>query len=377
MAKPRDNTRKSALRRYRQRGGAGAPPGQIDLPPEAKQSKVRLLSYDSDELVQIENCSIDQIRDELGKRTVTWIDIIGLGTQELYQQIGDLFDIHRLALSDVAHAPQRPKVDSYADHIFLIAQVPMHGNDGATGQVSFFLGKNYVISWQEFPGRGFAAVQERLQDSTRAIRSSGPDYLFYALLDSVIDASFPTLMHLGDKLDTLEERIYDRAETQVITQLHRVRRRVRHLRSVMWPLREAVNSLIVSHDKLISAEVRIYLRDCYDHTFQLLDTLEIYRETCSDLRDYYSTEVSNRMNEVMKVLTIIATIFIPLSFIAGVYGMNFDPEISEANMPELKWRWGYPLVLGIMATVAIGQLAFFRWRGWLGKPQKGKRAKSK
>lgn len=366
MKKTQGKRQAKRIRRYRQRGGPGAPPGQIELHPDAVESSIQVTSYGPKEVVEYPDCKFEQIEEILGQRAVTWIDIVGLGSHELFQQIGELFGIHRLALSDVAHTPQRPKVESYTDHIFLVTQVPMEGGAGDTGQVSFFLGKNFVISWQEFPGRRFSAVRERLNTASRSIRRSGADYLLYSLLDAVIDAWFPSLTSIGDELDDLEELIHTRTESRVINRLHSVRRHIRNLRSMMWPLREAVHALMVGHEELIGEEVRVYLRDCYDHTFQLLDSLEIYRESCSDLRDYYSTEISNRMNEVMKVLTVIATLFIPLSFIAGVYGMNFDSGVSPLNMPELKWRWGYPAVLLLMVSVAVGQLMFFRRRGWIG-----------
>ncbi len=353
-------------RRYGQRGVPGARPGSIEIHPEAKPSTIHLTSYGPDKVVEFNDCTIEQVREVLGQRAVTWIDIVGIGSPETFEQFGKLLNLHRLALSDVAHAPQRPKVEDYPEHIFVVAQVPMKGTRGETGQVSFFLSKNYVVSWQEFPGREFAAVHERLQHRGRPIRQLGADYLLYALLDAIVDAFFPKLGELGDQLDDLEEKIYDDAEPSMVVELHDVRRQVRHLRSVMWPLREAVSVLMNNHGWMISKEVSVYLRDCHDHTFQVVDTLELYRESCADLRDYYNTEVSNRLNEVMKVLTIIATIFMPLSFIAGIYGMNFDPEVSKFNMPELKWRWGYPMALSLMAAMAVGQLLFFRWRGWLG-----------
>ena len=196
------------------------------------------------------------------------------------------------------------------------------------------------------------------------------DYLLYALLDAVIDAYFPALETIGETLDDLDEEMESGATSAIVGRIHGVRHDVRLLRRIIWPLREAVDSLITDHEWLIGPDTGVYLRDCHDHAIQIIDTLENYREACSDLRDYYSTEVSNRMNEVMKVLTVIATIFIPLSFIAGVYGMNFDPEVSTLNMPELRWRWGYPVALGLMGAVAAGQLLFFRWRGWLGKSAK-------
>jgi magnesium transporter len=304
-----------------------------------------------------------------------WIDIVGMGDAELIEQVGRELGLHRLALEDVVNVPQRSKVEHYDDKLFVVTQMPCPVGAQEVRQISFFASKDYVLSWREHPSSCFDAVRERLQVAGRPLRKSQTDYLLYALLDAVIDAYFPSLETIGNTLDELDVEMEQGATPALVRKIHAVRHDVRLLRRVVWPLREAIDALTTDHEWLITPETSIYLRDCHDHTIQVIDTLENYREACSDLRDYYATEVSNRMNEVMKVLTVIATIFIPLSFIAGVYGMNFDSEVSSLNMPELHWRWGYPLALTLMGAVAMGQLMFFRWKGWLGGASKSLRRK--
>jgi len=362
------------MKRYGRRTAPGARPGSITIPAGATPPRIHVTCYSADELVEHENLTLEKMVQLRDQSPVMWIDIVGLGDAELIEQIGQTLGLHRLALEDVVNVPQRSKVEHYDDHMFIVTQLPRPADKQGVEQMSFFAGQDFVLSWREHPSSCFDAVRERLQVAGRPLRKSNTDYLLYALLDAVIDAYFPALESIGETLDALDDEMAQGATTAIVGKIHGVRHDVRLLRRIVWPLREAVDTLITDHEWLIGAETSIYLRDCHDHTVQIIDTLENFREACSDLRDYYATEVSNRMNEVMKVLTIIATIFIPLSFIAGVYGMNFDPEASAWNMPELKWRGGYPMALGLMAAVAIGQLMFFRWRGWLGSSPTKRRA---
>lgn len=363
------------MERYARRGSPGARPGSIEVPEGALPPHIRMIGYGTNEFTVFDDCSFKEVQKQRGKHEVLWIDIAGLGDAKLIEDFGKLFGIHRLALEDLCHIPQRSKVENFQDYLFLVTQLPRQlekpskEREGTQGveQISFFVGKGFVISWRERRGVCFNAVRERLQVEGSVIRSSGSDYLLYALLDAIIDSYFPKIEKISDRLDELDERLESGSETGVISQLHGARHDVRLLRRIAWPMREVVDSLRGEHSWLVSEETEIYLRDCRDHVAQIIETLEGCREACSDLRDYHATEISNRMNEIMKVLTIIATIFIPLSFIAGVYGMNFDPEVSSHNMPELKWQNGYPFALGLMGAVAAGQLFFFRWMGWLGK----------
>ena len=363
------------MKAYGHRTIPGARPGSIETPVDALPPRIRVTSYDQDSMEDFTECDLQQVGQLLGKRGVTWIDIVGLADPELIVQVGEMFGLHRLALEDVVTVPQRSKVEHYQDVAFIVTPLPRLTRKHDVEQISFFIGKNFVLSWRERPSDCFDAVRERIESTGRLIRETGSDYLLYALLDAVIDAYFPVLETVGNRLDVLDIELEDRTADNIISRIHSVRHDVRMLRRMTWPLREAVDTLATQFEWLISQETSVYLRDCHDHLIQVIDTLEVYRETCSDLRDFHATEISNRMNEVMKVLTVIATIFIPLSFIAGVYGMNFDPEISSLNMPELKLRWGYPMALGLMGLIAVGQLFFFRWKGWLGSNQRSSRRK--
>ena len=353
--------------RYGQRLTPGSRPGSMAAHPEALASTIRITCYDDQEIEEHESCSVEQVQQLLGKRKVTWIDVVGLGSIDVIEEIGNVLGLHRLALADVVNVPQRSKVEAYGDYLFFIAQVPSKENLDDLHQISYFISKNYVLTCQERPGREFRMVRDRLQHKGRPIRESGADYLFYALLDSTVDAYFPKVAMIGDELDVLDEQIDEGSSVKIINRLHHIRRVIRHYRGVVWPLREAIGMIRSTHADEFGDDVAVYMRDIHDHAFQIIETLETFREACNDLRDYYATEVSNRTNEVMKVLTIIATTFIPLSFIAGLYGMNFDTENSPWNMPELHWAFGYPLVLGIMALVTAGQLYYFYRKGWLSR----------
>lgn len=343
-------------------------PGSILIPPGAEDTLLRVTCYGADRIVDKPNSSVGQIRDLRGKHPVMWIDATGLADEALIQQLGELLNIHNLALEDMVTVPQRSKVEEYPAHLFIVTQLSTYDAGLMTEQVSIFVGKDFVLSWREKPGPVFDIVRKRLQVAGGVTRSAGVDYLLYALLDAIIDSCFPVLEKIGEVLDDLDDRIENRSDESLIPAMADIRHDVRQLRRIVWPLRDAIDDLVRSPPDSITQETLIHLRDCHDHAVMIMDTLENYRDAGSDLRDYYAAAISNRMNEIMKVLTIISTIFMPLSFIAGVYGMNFQ------HMPELKWKYGYPLSLALMALVAVGQLYFFRRKGWLGgrrrrKPQ--------
>jgi len=357
-------------KKFRPRGKPGARPGTLKPPEGAIAPTIRATSFGPQELEEQVDCDLPQVQKLREKHPVTWVDIVGFGDVEMVAGIGDHFAIHRLALEDVVSVPQRAKVEAYGEHLFFIAQFPTLGRKHRIEQVSFFLGKDYLISWRELPGEHFASVRHRLSFTGRAMRDSGPDYLFYALLDATIDSYFPILESVGDRIDRLDLEMEQSASSNIMPKIHGMRHDVRILRRTILPLRDAVASLGTRHQEYISKDTSLYLRDCQDHVVQIMDSLEHYRDACSDMRDYFATSVSNRMNEVIKLLTIISTIFIPLSFIAGVYGMNFNTDVSRWNMPELAWRFGYPLCLAFMASVAFAQLWYFRTKGWLGQRKK-------
>jgi magnesium transporter len=297
---------------------------------------------------------------------VLWLNVEGLSDVSVLEKLGKHFGLHPLCLEDVINVPQRPKLEGYDDYDFLIFRMAMlQAELGDTEQVSLFLGPTYVLTFQERPGDVFEPVRQRLRQKRGKIRYCGADYLAYALLDAAIDGFFPLLEAIGDRLSTLEEAVLSTPTPQTLEQIYLVRRALTSLRRALWPAREAVHAMARGESKLVTEQTSLFLRDCYDHVLQVLDVLESYRDLASGLMDTYLSSQSYRMNEVMKVLTIIATLFIPLTFVAGIYGMNFDPGTSPWNMPELHWYWGYPFSLALMAGLAVLLLAFFRRKGWL------------
>jgi magnesium transporter len=339
-------------------------PGTIIIPPDAEAPILRVTYYGPEEMVERHNASLKQIRELRGKYPVMWIEASGLGDAELIQQMGELFDLHRLSLEDMVTIPQRSKIEDFPSHLFAITQIPSYNGGLNTEQVSIFVGGGFVLSWSERPRRCFDIVHKRLQVTRGTTRSSGVDYLFYALLDAVIDSYFPVLEKLGEVFDDLDDRVEADSDPELIALMRSLRHDVRQLRRIVWPLRDAVDDLVRTPPPTISDETLIHFRDCHDHTVQIMDTLENYRDAGSDVRDYYATAISNRMNETIKILTIISTIFMPLTFIAGIYGMNFH------EMPELNWKYGYLSALLLMVAVAIGQLYFFHRKGWLGRSRR-------
>jgi len=363
--KPRSKRRKL---RFSRRKPAGAPPETIHVDPAAAPPQMSLLAYDAERFESRRLKRPDEALEFLGRWPVTWVNVEGLGDAAVIKQLGEVFKLHGLALEDVVSLHQRAKVEQYAGHLYIVARMPRSGERIDTEQVSLFLGRDFVLTFLEDPGDCFDAVRERLRQHRGRLRESGADYLAYSLLDAVTDAYFPVLESYGERLDRLEEHVLDRRRN-IFAAIHEIKTDLLVLRRAIWPHREAFNALVRDPCALVSAETRVYFRDCYDHTVQMIDLVEMYRELGSDLRDLYLTSTSNRMNEIMKVLTVITTVFMPLSFIAGVYGMNFDPKASRWNMPELQWKYGYPFALSLMAVATVGMLLAFRRRGWLGAPE--------
>jgi magnesium transporter len=343
----------------RLRGDPGTSPGTIHIDPDAPAPVIRLIAYDAGGVTETAVVDPAEIEPHPAPGGVIWVNVDGLGDEEVLRSIADRFGMHRLALEDVVNVHQRDKVESYPDHLFIVSRM-VQVNDGVQSeQVSMFLGDGYLITFQETIGDVFDPVRERIRKGQGRIRTGGPDYLAYALLDAIVDHCFPVLEHYGERLDALEEEILSDPCQRTLAQVHGLKRELLALRRAVWPKREALSALVREPAARITDETRVYLRDCYDHAIQVLDITETYRELASGLVDAYISHVSHRMNEVMKVLTIIGTIFIPLTFLAGVYGMNFKV------MPELGWKWGYPVLLLVMAAIAGGLLALFRRRKWL------------
>ncbi len=353
----------------------GTLPGTLEAPDDAVASQIHVTSYGPAKIIEHTGSTIEEIVALRGKDAVLWVHIAGLADIELLRAIGEAFSFHRLALEDVVNVHQRPKAEDYGEYVFIIGRMLEEEGSAQTEQIAMFLGSDYLLTFQERPGDCFAGVRKRLKDAAGRIRSCGSDYLCYALIDAIIDGYFPKLETYGEDLEELEDDVVAKPDPAHIQELHELKRDFLMMRRAVWPLRETINTLIRDDHAHFTDATRVYLRDCYDHTIQLIDIIETYREIANGLLDVYISSVSAKLNEVMKVLTIIATIFIPLGFIASLYGMNFDGEGSSWNMPELKWAYGYPAVLLLMATLGGGMLFCFWRMGWIGRGSGRKRTR--
>jgi magnesium transporter len=342
----------------------GLPPGTLVHIGERKTEKARItiVDYDETQFEEKEAKTIEECFPFKDKPTITWINIDGIHQVEIIEKLGKHFDIHPLVLEDIANTEQRSKMEDFNDYIFLVLKMlyfEEEENEIKSEQVSFILGSNYVLSFQEKEGDVFNPVRERVKNSKGRVRKMGADYLVYTLIDAIVDNYFIILEKLGEKIEDLEDELVDRPRQETLQVLHHLKREMVFLRKSVWPLREAISGLQRGESPLIMDSTKIYLRDVYDHTIQVIDTVETFRDMLSGMLEVYLSSISNRMNQIMKVLTIIATIFIPLTFIVGIYGMNFK------YMPELEWRWGYFAILGVMAIIGVWMLIYFRKKRWL------------
>ena len=350
-------------------GAPGASPGTLTPPSDAATHVVvTAIHYTAEDYTETRVTDLQAYLQTAPRDGVLWFNVDGLGDVQLLETLGAHFGLHPLSLEDVLHIPQRAKIEDYEHYQFLVFHMVLVEPEatGETEQVSLFLGPSYVLTFQEQPGGDlFEGVRQRLRQARGKLRQSGADYLAYALLDAAIDGFFPLLEGLGERLVALEEAVLAHPTHETMQEIYAVRRTLIALRRALWPLRQAVQTFGCDDSGLVSASTRLFLRDCYDHVLQVLDVLENYRELVTGLMDTYLSSQSHHLNEVMKVLTIISTIFMPLTFIAGIYGMNFKSESSPWNMPELSWTWGYPFSLLLMAAIAMSLLVYFRRKGWL------------
>jgi magnesium transporter len=343
---------------------AGLPPGTIVSvgSREVEKSRITVMDYDESRIEEKQVKDIAEALEFKKTATVTWINIDGISQTDLIAQVGEHFGIHPLVLEDIANTGQRPKMEDHGEYIYFVLKMlhldPETGNAWSE-QVSLILGANYVISFQETEGDVFDPVRERIRNSGGRVRKMKADYLAYALIDAIADNYFVILETFGDRMEDMEGDLVTNPGPETLKEIHSLKREMIRLRKSVWPLREALSRFERGDSDLVAEATRIYIRDVYDHTIQVIDTVETLRDMISGMLDTYLSSVSNRMNEVMKVLTIIATIFIPITFIAGVYGMNF------AFMPELGWRASYFVVLGIMAAVAVAMVIYFKRKRWL------------
>lgn len=356
---------KRSKRLFRNRSiKAGLPPGTLvhigEKPQEA--TNITVIHFDEadfqeEQVTSLERCTIDPSRSG-----VTWINVEGVHDIETIRTLGECHHLHPLVLEDVVSTLQRPKLEDYGDYLFLVVRMllPQQDNDFISEQLSLVLGPNYLITFQEgIRGDAFNTIRDRLRHSKGRFRSQGADYLGYALLDAIVDSYFSVLEGFGERLLELEEEVALHPAPQVLVQLNELKKEIIYLRKSVWPLREVLSFLERGDSDLIKSSTRLYLRDVYDHTIQTIDTIETYRDLLSGMLDLYLSSISNRTNEIMKFLTVIGTIFMPLTFIVGLYGMNFK------HMPELEWHYGYFGVLGIMLLVSLVMVAYFRHKRWL------------
>lgn len=343
---------------------SGLPPGTLVHIGErkAEEIKITVMDYDETSFRETEFTSMEECFVFRGKPSVTWINVEGLHNVANIQKLGDCYGFHPLVLEDILNTDQRPKMEDFEEYIYIVLKMLHDGKSSETvaEQISLILGSNFVISFQEgIEGDVFNSIRERIRTGKGRVRSMGADYLAYSLIDAIVDNYFVILEKMGERIEDMEDELVKAPRTETLQEIHTLKREMIFLRKAVWPLREVINSLQRGESSLIKESTRIYLRDVYDHTIQVIDAIETSRDMLSGMLDIYLSSISNRMNEIMKFLTIVGTIFIPLTFIVGVYGMNFE------HMPELKWRWGYFGLWAVMSGIAVFMLLYFKRKKWL------------
>lgn len=342
----------------------GLPPGTLVHIGEKKIDtvKITIIDYDEGQFQEKKVKSIEECFPFKEKPTVTWINIAGLHQVDIIEKLGNHFDIHPLLLEDIVNTGQRPKMEDFGEYLFFIFKMIKYyetEKEIQGEQVSLVLGSNFVISFLESERDVFNPIRARIRNEKGRIRKRGPDYLTYSLMDTIVDSYFVILENVGEMLEDIETELVTNPTLETLQVIHKLKREMILLRKSVWPLREVISRLERSESPLIQDPTVIYLRDVYDHTIQVIDTIETFRDMLSGMLDMYLSSISNKMNEIMKVLTIIATIFIPLTFIAGIYGMNFR------YMPELEWYWGYPIIWLTIIAISVSLVIYFRRKQWL------------
>lgn len=335
----------------------GKVPGSFET-DSTRVSKVRIIAYNEGSAKTFDSSPLETAKRLANEHDVVWIDVIGVEDSNVLREFGDLFGIHPLSLEDVVNVNQRAKVEQFESYTYCVCKMVAKAKEVETEQLSIFLCGKFVITFQVKQGDCLDPLRKRIQEGLGYIRKRGSDYLVYAIIDTVVDHYFPVIDDIGDKLDELDALLINEEKGFSAAEVHAIRSDLLNLGRSLRPHREMINHLLRGEGSALSAETQIFMRDCYDHVTRLYESVETYREICSDLRAYHLSIVSNRTNDVMKTLTIISSIFIPLGFIAGLYGMNFQ------NMPELQWRYGYGVVVALMISIAVGLLLWFRSKGW-------------
>lgn len=346
-------------------GKAGLPPGSLIHIGDrlTEKTKITVFDYDEAHLQEKEIKTVGECRQFKDSPTVAWIHIEGIHDTQILEELGAVFGLHPLTLEDILNTDQRPKMEDFCEYIYIVLKTFYNhadeNNETTSEQISIILGPTFVISFQEKETDIFKPIRERIRAGKGRLRKSGADYLAYSLIDTIVDNYFTILEHLGEKIEIIEESLVKNPSTQTLQAIQHLKREMIFLRKSVWPLRETISSLERTECQLIQESTGLFLKDIYDHTIQVIDTIETFRDMLSGILDIYLSSISNRMNEIMKVLTIIATIFMPLTFLAGVYGMNFK------YIPELEWHWGYFFIWSIMITIAVFMLVYFRKKRWL------------
>jgi magnesium transporter len=343
---------------------AGLAPGTLVHIGEEKieETGITLINYNGELFKEEEVKAVEECFAFPDQTSVTWINLDGIHQLNIMASVGNHYNLHPLTTEDIVNTEQRPKMEDYEDYIFIVLKMldySQEADDFTVEQVSLVLKPNLVLSFQERKGDVFSPVRERIRSGKGKIRKEGSDYLAYTLMDAIVDHYFLILERLGERIETLQEELIDDPVRETLQDIHKLKREMLFLRRSVWPLRELVNNILRGESPIIQNPTLVYFRDIYDHTVQLIDTIETFREMLSGMMDIYLSSISNKTNEVMRVLTVIATIFMPLTFIAGVYGMNFK------YMPELEWHWGYFGVMTMMAAAGVSMLLYFRRMKWL------------
>ena len=339
----------------------GAKPGTLMIAEKAQKPRIRVIRYTQQEHFDTIVESVKEVAAKLEKPGVVWIDVQGMGDETIIRELGELFSIHMLALESIVNVPQRPKTEEFDKHQLFISRMVSLDDGGKLDveQVSILFGKNFVLTFQERFGDVLDPVRKRIKTKSTMMRKSGADYLAYAIIDTIIDGYYPVLEHYGEYLEELEAKVVANASSTMLDKINQSKRNLLVLRRGIWPQRDALNTLIRDDCPFITDETKVFLRDCHDHCTQVADVLETFRETAGALLSTYLSALGNKQNEVMRVLTIMSSIFIPLTFMAGIYGMNFEV------MPELKSPIAYPILLTVMVITTIGMLIYFRSLGWI------------
>jgi magnesium transporter len=343
---------------------AGMPPGSLvhigETPAQAVS--IELIGYDPETFEEQRFATVDDCLPHLERPGITWVNVEGVHDVEIIRHLGERFSLHPLVLEDIVNTGQRPKIEDYDDYLFIVLRMlrPTGGGEFTSEQLSMILGPRYLFTFQEgLQGDVFDMVRERLRNNKGKGRGMGADYLAYALIDAIVDSYFTVLEDLGERIVNLEEELTLSPDPTTLHEINTIKKEIIFLRKAVWPLREAVSFLERGDSVLLSPATRLYFRDVYDHTVQVIDTVETYRDLLSGMLDLYLSSISNRINEIMKFMTVIGTIFMPLTFLVGVYGMNFK------HMPELEWHYGYFILWGLMIGLSMAMIIFFRRKRWL------------